>query len=206
LTAETVNLGLFLPPPPAVGSPVYQTEIDELLTWQKNRTADQVEAAKADQAIDVFRFADVVGPAFQAKSLPLTNTLFRRVISDALAALDPVKARYHRPRPYISDPRVQPAVGKPDNDSFPSSHSAGGYLFAILLADMVPEKATDLYARGDLFALHRIIGGAHFPSDVDAGRLSAVLLAQKFFENPRFQADFAGAKVEVRNALGLGSS
>lgn len=202
LTAEEVDLGAFLPPPPGVGSAVYQAEIDQLLAWQAHRTPDQVAAAVEDQSIDVFRFADAVGPGFQAKNLPLTRAFFREVVSDALAALEPVKARYHRLRPYISDPRVEPAVAKPANDSFPSSHAAAGYLFAILLANLLPDKAADVFARADLFALHRVLGGAHFPSDVEAGRLSAVLLAQKLFEKPRFQADLAAVQAELRAGLG----
>ncbi len=42
-----------------------------------------------------------------------------------------------------------------------------------------------------------------FPSDVEAGRITAELMAEQLAVNPHFQTDFAAAKAELRGALGL---
>jgi acid phosphatase (class A) len=78
-----------------------------------------------------------------------------------------------------------------------------GNLMATLLADMLPEKAAQLSARGRLFGDHRVLAGVHFPSDVDAGRLCAAALAQALFMDPQFQAEFQAARSELRKALGF---
>jgi acid phosphatase (class A) len=113
------------------------------------------------------------------------------------------KGVYKRARPYALDPRIHPALGRPRDDSYPSGHAAAGYFFAIVLADMVPEKAAELYERGEAFARNRVIGGVHYPSDVETGKMSAALIAEALFASPDFQKDLSAARVELRAALGL---
>jgi acid phosphatase (class A) len=68
---------------------------------------------------------------------------------------------------------------------------------------MVPERAADLYARGESFALNRVIGGVHYPTDIEAGKLSATLIAEKMFTSFEFRKDFEKARNELRRALNL---
>ncbi len=73
-------------------------------------------------------------------------------------------------------------------------HSAGGHR---------AEKATVIFERGKQFGFERLIGGVHYPSDVEAGRITGSVLAAELLRNAAFQADLARAAVEVRTALGL---
>ena len=68
---------------------------------------------------------------------------------------------------------------------------------------MVPEKSAALYARGAEYGLNRVLAGVHFPSDVEAGRISATVIAAAMMRNPNFQKEFEAAKIELRRALGL---
>ena len=43
----------------------------------------------------------------------------------------------------------------------------------------------------------------HYPSDVEAGKLAGSVLAASLFGSPAFQADYAAAKSELRQALNL---
>jgi acid phosphatase (class A) len=43
----------------------------------------------------------------------------------------------------------------------------------------------------------------HFPTDIEAGRLAATAVAAALLENAALQAEFAAAKTELRQALGL---
>jgi acid phosphatase (class A) len=88
--------------------------------------------------------------------------------------------------------------------SYPSGHATYGYLMAYLLSDMVPERRAQLLERAREFARQRMLCGVHFPSDIEAGRLSAVWLAQQFRRNPDYRAAAVPAARELRTALGLG--
>jgi acid phosphatase (class A) len=89
------------------------------------------------------------------------------------------------------------------HSSYPSGHSAFATVCAILLADMVPEKGAALYARGLDFAHSRMVVGAHFPTDLEGGRLTGTVAAELLLQNASFQHDFAVARGSLRAAMGL---
>jgi acid phosphatase (class A) len=96
------------------------------------------------------------------------------------------------------------AVEKPAvSYSYPSGNSNFGTTLAILLAAMVPEKRAEIFARGWEFGDNRLTAGVHFPSDIEAGRMSATAMVAVMMTNPAFKTDFAAAKAELRKALGL---
>lgn len=203
ITREQINLSALLAPPPVVGSQEQQQEMAVLLNFQNTRTPAQVAFARADMERSVFRFQDVMGENFTAQKLPQVAALFAKVKKSADHILGPAKAHWDRPRPYTSNPDIHPCVDKPDNASYPSGHSTFGTVSAIILANMVPEKQAALFERAELYRLNREIGGAHYPSDVLAGRISGTVIAAFLLRSPEFQADFAKARSELRTVLGL---
>ncbi|HEX7416538.1 MAG TPA: hypothetical protein VF315_00670 [Steroidobacteraceae bacterium] len=48
-----------------------------------------------------------------------------------------------------------------------------------------------------------MVGGVHYGSDVQAGRIAGSVLAALLFDSPAFQRDAAAARAELRQALGL---
>jgi acid phosphatase (class A) len=201
LPVELTNL---LPPPPAAGSADARRDLDAVLTAQHARTAAEAAAAKADTERSVFRFADALGPDLQADRLPRTAAFFKRVTALDKAEVKQAKDYWQRPRPAAVSAQVQPlAAEKPNDWSYPSGHSTFGYTTAVLLANMLPEKRAAIFARADLYAQHRIVMGAHFPSDVEAGRLAGTVLGEHLLNDPAWQADYAAARTELRKALAL---
>jgi acid phosphatase (class A) len=87
--------------------------------------------------------------------------------------------------------------------SYPSGHSTFGAMTAILLANMVPEKRSELFARGWDYGQSRVVGGVHFPTDVESGRIEATAMVALMMQNADFRTDFASAKMELRKGLGL---
>jgi len=202
--ALSMDLMPYLAPPPAPDSDQQKAELAELLRLQQSRTADQAAYAQADVKKDVFRFADVLGDKFTETNLPLTAALFKEVIDAQKACVDPVKKAFHRQRPYEVDKDIQPCVDMKDmGDSYPSGHATAGTLMAVLLAQMAPEKKAELYARGWAFAYNRMIGGVHFRSDIEAGRVAGTLIAYRLMQDKGFQKKFEAAKTELRGVLGL---
>ena len=62
-----------------------------------------------------------------------------------------------------------------DHTSYPSGHGTLGAACAILMAAMVPERATELFARGREYGESRLVVGAHYPRDIEAGRIAATV-------------------------------
>jgi len=203
LAQGQLDLVRVLAPAPAPDSATTKADLAELLVLQKERTPAQEEAAEADVKRSPFRFAGVLGPKFTQDSLPLTDALFKAAAKDASLAVGQVKNHWNRPRPFALSDEIKPSLHKPASPSYPSGHATYGHLAAIILAAMVPEKAGELFHRGEVFARQRVIGGVHYPSDVEAGRIAAAVIASALFQNEEFKADFEKAKKEVRTALGL---
>ncbi|MDE2220457.1 MAG: phosphatase PAP2 family protein, partial [Gammaproteobacteria bacterium] len=87
--------------------------------------------------------------------------------------------------------------------SYPSGHAAFAADCAIVLALMVPEQSAALFARARRYGESRLIVGAHYPADVDAGRRVGPAAAGVMLQNARFQADLRKARTQLRRALGL---
>ncbi len=200
--AAELELVRLLPPPPAQDSGTTKKEIDEILGFQENRTDEMVKYAKADQEISIFRFSDIMGDKFTKENLPVTAEFFHNVTANASVISGPAKDFWKRPRPSVFDARVKPCVKVPSNAAYPSGHSTAGNLMAIILANMVPEKRAEIFDRGWAFAVNRIIGGVHYRSDSESGRIAATLIAEHMFENIDFMADYEKSKAEIRKALG----
>ena len=113
------------------------------------------------------------------------------------------KDTFDRPRPFLTEKRLSPIVFKPPSASYPSGHTTWAVMCAIVLADMVPERRAQLFARGDEYGHNREVAGVHYPSDVAAGHLAGTALASALFQSARFVEDERGATTELRQALGL---
>ncbi|RUL79642.1 acid phosphatase [Dyella choica] len=200
-----VGLPNLLPPPPAAGSAEAQRDLQAVLAVQHSRSAEDVAAAKADAEHSVFRFADAIGLKVQASSLPNTAAFFERVAKFDKAEVKQAKAFWQRPRPSVVSAEVHPLSKEKSGDwSYPSGHATFGYTTAVLLANMLPEKRAEIFARADLYAQHRVVMGVHFPSDIEAGKLAGTVLAEEILQDTQqWQADYNVARSELRKALGL---
>ena len=205
LTPAALNLYRLLPPPPEAGSAQERAELDELLQLQATRSPAAAQRAREDVSVSIFRFADALGspPAFTAQQLPLTTELFERIARDESLFMNTAKDAFGRPRPFLTEKRLAPVVEKPPSASYPSGHTTWAVACAIVLADMVPERRAQIFARADEYSHNREVGGVHYPSDVAAGHLAGTALAAELFHAPRFLDDEAAAATELRQALGL---
>lgn len=202
--AKEVNLLLLLPPPPANDSAQMKAELGELLTIQVTRTKEMEARAIADAKENIWRFADVVdNPKFAPDNLPKFTAFFDRVVETEPAVVDPAKDVWKRPRPHIYSDLVHPVVPRSKSGSYPSGHATIGTLMGIELANMLPEKRAAIMARAWEFGQNRVVGGIHYPSDIEMGRISGTVIAQTISTHPDFKEEFEAAKAELRATLGL---
>jgi acid phosphatase (class A) len=201
---KEINLLMLLPPPPALDSIQMKAELGEILTIQVTRTKEMEARAIADATENIWRFADVVdSPKFNAATLPKLAAFFDRVTETEGAVVDPAKDVWKRPRPHLYSDLVRPVVPLSKSGSYPSGHATVGTLMGIELANMLPEKRAQIMARAWEFGHNRVVGGIHYPSDIEMGRISGTVIAQTISTHPDFKADFDAAKAELRAALGL---
>jgi acid phosphatase (class A) len=112
------------------------------------------------------------------------------------------KAFYNRKRPFdrFKEPSLYPkddeALSK--NGSYPSGHTIRGWSTVLLLSEINPERADTLLARGYMYGESRVIVGAHWQSDVDAGRLAATAAYMKLHTSDAFLEQLKKAKAEFR--------
>lgn len=140
----------------------------------------------------------VIGPA----ETPKIDAIMRKVGSDFGMSTYPVKNKYKRPRPFAGNGKP---ICTPDyenilrNDgSYPSGHSAIGYGWAMVLAEIVPNRRGKLLSRGAAFADSRRVCNVHFKSDVEAGGVAAKSVFNALLSDPAFVADLAAAKAEAK--------
>jgi acid phosphatase (class A) len=202
--SKEINLLLLLPPPPALDSARMKAELGEILTIQVTRTKEMEARAIADATENIWRFADVVdSPKFAAAGLPKVAAFFDRVIETEAAVVDPAKEVWKRPRPHLYSDLVKPVVPLSKSGSYPSGHATVGTLMGIELANMLPEKRVQIMARAWEFGQNRVVGGIHYASDIEAGRIAGTVIAQTISTHPDFKQEFEAANAELRAALGF---
>lgn len=214
LSPGQVDSVVLLEPPPAAGSEAARQDLEAVLATQRAAHAQNtIERAEADAQASCGRVADVLRlNAGSSAALAFAT----RAALEASGATGAAKLYWHRARPYVVSPQVElpggVATGSPagtaaakawEYTSYPSGHAAFGAACAIVLAQMVPEERAALFARGRVYGQSRVIIGAHFPSDVEAGRLIGTVTIAFLLQSPRFQSDLRAARGGLRQALGL---
>lgn len=187
LSAEQQAMPDF-PPPPAAGSRAERKDFEALRDWQKKRTTGQcARAASASQASYEEFFGDI--SPFPRPLPPEAAAIFSRVQGETDGVAAGVKDMFRRPRPFHTDKSLEPCLGRIGGLAYPSGHATISRLFALILADLVPGRKKEFFARADAAALDRVIGGVHHPSDIEAGKLLARELYKRYRKSPVFREE-----------------
>jgi acid phosphatase (class A) len=195
-------------PPPCDDCEETKAELKELAQIQDARSPAEQDHAKADITISLARFLDGAEIKFDAVALDKCAPFFDKLSKLTKEAGNNAKNTFCRTRPYkLSGSTLQPLQNVDDlknSPSYPSGHTTYGTLIGTVLAQMLPEKRDQLYARIADYGHSRMVAGVHYRSDVDAGKiLGATIAADEFATDEEFKAALPGAKACVRGALGL---
>jgi acid phosphatase (class A) len=176
------------PPPPRPDSDTDQADLKVLREWQAKRTAAECSRARAEARGDFGSLFENVSP-FSKPLPPEVAAFFKRVHGDLDYAVGAVKGRYQRPRPFLRGQGLEPCIVIIGGYAYPSGHAANARLFALILSELVPERRAEFMARADEAALDRIIGGVHYPSDIEAGKRLGEAIYAEIRKNPAFRRD-----------------
>ena len=198
LTARDLDPALVLPPPPAAGSPQAAAELVELRAFETRDAASEADARLDGDTKNATIFAVVLGPKFDLAHLPATAALMALVRASEKDTVDRGKDHFRRARPYVSDPTLKACKRNEDPlSSYPSGHTSMAFSMGETLARLVPEKAEALLARAARYGQSRIVCEQHFRSDVSAGQMLGLLIAERLMAKPAFRTAFGKARREL---------
>lgn len=209
-TAELPDSQALLPSPPAAGSSAFAADEDLYRTTRKLRDTPRWAQATQDAELNFPRAADTFSCALDmpisAEVTPHLNMLLRRVRADASRATDKAKEHYKRRRPFaqLGDTNCTPKE-KFRDDSYPSGHASIGWAWALVLAEIAPDRMNAILQRGFTYGQSRLVCGVHWKSDVEAGRLVGASTVSRLHANPVFAAQLAGARKEIAAARAAGA-
>lgn len=194
--------------PPAVDSPRGKADraafdasrsMEGSPRWQQAIADVELFGDKAHKALGC-----AVGKEISVAKTPVLSSLLDRLVLDAGGSTNAAKKKYQRDRPMIGHDEAKLCVVREDwmktNGSYPSGHSAAGWSWGLVLAELVPDKATQAVTRGREFGDSRWICGVHFQSDVEDGRIMGSATIARLHADPAFMADMALAKAELEKA------
>lgn len=211
--AELPDSLALLPPPPAEGSPALAADIAAFrrLTQFQNSPRGVMAVSDANLAFPAAAsvFSCALGVPISEGATPNLNMLLRRTLTDSGLATYKAKDKYVRTRPFVMlktgscTPKEEAMLAK--DGSYPSGHSAVGWGWALVLAELAPERADALLQRGRAFSQSRGICGVHWQSDIEAGRLIGSATVARLHANALFKAQMAAAQKEIAEARAAGA-
>jgi acid phosphatase (class A) len=198
------NAAAIIGPPPANGS---GTKAGDVATYEATRQlkdtprwALAVSDAQFGPVAIMREYTCAAGVALDPALDPALFRLLRRVVEDSEAIEQPAKAVYKRARPFVENggPMCTPNDRSILNSySYPSGHSTFSWTVGMIMAQLMPDRATSLMNRARSYGESRVICGVHYESDVQAGRVVASTLFSVLQENPQFRADLDSARAEL---------
>ncbi|GAA5484161.1 phosphatase PAP2 family protein [Haloferula sargassicola] len=187
-----------LPPPPADDSPAGMADLDTVLGVQLGRTEAQVKEAHRVERQSPTSFArPVFGEWFHSRDFPKTLEAIHRIERRAGPVCDAAKAHWDRARPYERDAGVEPVVSHPGNASYPSGHSFGAAMWGFIFSKAFPDKAEAFQREVHKAMWGRVLGGAHYPSDTEAGLLLAQAVGRELAKDSEFDQAIRQIRREV---------
>ena len=200
-----------MPPPPSFDSPEFANDVVRY-GWGKQQRQDPDRVALAiadaewnDHAKLFLQWKDAFGLEVNETNTPE----IWKLMETSLATTDPMrketKAFYHRQRPFERFDDSMPSHEEDDlrgEGSYPSGHSLRGWTISLLLAQIAPQRAAEIFSRGWDYCNSRVIVGAHWQSDVDASRTAASIGFCALQGSEEFIAQMKKAQQEYKQKIG----
>ncbi|WP_336516524.1 phosphatase PAP2 family protein [Pollutibacter soli] len=148
-------------------------EIDEVISIQKNLTADQRrDILYWNTGSPGFRWQELINGVWMEnipKTGPLPFMLLNVAIYDATIAAWDTKYSVKRPRPYQADKRIQRMILIGESPSYPCEHSVAAGVAVTILSHFYPQLKDSVSKLAQRAMASRIAAGVAFPEDTRKG-------------------------------------
>lgn len=202
---ESPNSLELVPPPPQKGSAAFQLDQEIAAKYVALKDEARTEQATQDAVLAfpeaVAAFNIVLDLQISEETTPHLYMILRRTLADAGLSTYAAKNHYQRKRPFmvnntpICTPYDEAALRK--DGSYPSGHTAIGWAWALILAEVFPGQADVILERGKQFGISRNVCNVHWHSDVVYGRMMGATAVAMLHSNTDFMVDLKLAKKEV---------
>jgi membrane-associated phospholipid phosphatase len=159
-------------PPAATATQAELQEVQALAAARDEAARQQI--AYWDAGSPSYRWIEIGFAQNRAKPAPGPRvirmmSLLNVAIYDATVAAWDAKYTYNRPRPAALDPALSVLAQHTNSPSYPSEHAVAAGAASTILAYIYPDVAQELLDKAEEAAESRVLAGAHFRSDVEAG-------------------------------------
>ena len=204
---ELPNMLKWAPAPPDTMGAAFTYDIMQYM-WGKemrqNKERADIAIRDAVYSLECIaqEFSEPFGLTISEENTPEIWKLLRDAKATCEAISGFPKYYYKRKRPFVrfqeptATPEFEPELRR--NFSYPSGHTILGWTSALLLTEINPERADTILARGMMYGESRVIVGAHWQSDVDAGRLAAAAAYARMHTSDRFLEQMRRARQEFQ--------
>jgi acid phosphatase (class A) len=203
LAPGSLDMLKVLPPAPVEGDTRYETDrrvFKDTRAWEGTprwqMASDDALASPADQ---LRHFSCSVGVELNPASAPKIMNVAQRATRDAGREMLVAKDHFQRKRPFWTDAGniCRPREELGDTFDYPSGHATAGWTWALVLAQVAPDRASQILARGRAIGESRVVCGVHNASAVEGGRYTADAVMALTSVNAEFRADVEGARAEL---------
>jgi len=203
---ELPNSLSLVPPPPEEGSAAYALDIEVAEKYVSSTDEARKKQATADahlgfpEAVEAFNI--ILDTKISEESTPNLYMILRRTLADAGLSTYAAKNHYQRKRPFmvnnapICTPEEKEGLRK--DGSYPSGHTAIGWAWSLILAEVFPDQVDEIFKRGKEFGISRKVCNVHWHSDIVAGRMMGAVAVASLHANEQFLIDLAAAKEEIK--------
>lgn len=186
-----------LAPPPAEGSDAWKRDIAVIVSMQQSPPEQDLAMAAQEVHMKPELVTQVLGEGINRADYPALFSLLDKASQDGKAINDAAKEYWHTRRPYLASTDVKALVAPHANAAYPSGHTSGSLVWAEILAALFPDKRDALRDRAEQIAMHRVLAGMHYPSDLEGGRRLGLLTLGALWQSDAFRSDFIAAKAEI---------
>lgn len=208
LYPEAISAKELLPGPPAAGT--WRSAADDASYREglslRNAPRGLQAAEDADMSpLKAFeaRFSKPLGVQISKDATPATHAFLLLTMKRVYPSLKAGKEVFRRPRPVV--PHPEDATCRPDLAkkfdrfaSYPSGHTTMAWALALALTSVAPGDPVPVLKLGYSAGDSRAICGAHWQSDVEAGRELAAAVYARITGNPDYLAAAAASRAELR--------
>jgi acid phosphatase (class A) len=202
-----------IPPAPKEG------ETRNTLDWEifrKTRALEGGDRWKLAQADDSYRpayllsaFSCAAGVTLTPENSPTLANILGRTTIDAGLAAEGAKQLYRRTRPFLHNEGnicIARSAGLDASFDYPSGHGSLGWMAGLVIAQLAPDHASQILARGRAYGESRIVCGLHNMSAVEAARTNAAGVFAALQGVPEFTDAMAIARKELDAARASGTA
>jgi len=193
-----------LPQPPVAGSVEAKLDEDTFLSARRYKDTDRWRLAQQDARLGVkdllSDFSCALGFAIDPAKAPTLVFILSHAGSDMSVEIEGAKQLWKKPRPFVGNDQpicVARSEGLTRSPSYPSGHTTLEYGIALLLSELVPDRATEILERGRTMAESRIVCGVHWVSDVQSGFVNAAAMVSALHGSEKFRGDMERARAEL---------